>query len=122
MPIIINIVHPWVPLHFAARNGHLPITKYLIEEHGCDPMCRTKKGEGTLHIVAEKGHFDTMKYLIEKQGCDPRCKTMLGTTAPYFAAENKHVKMVNYLLEKGADPIILASSFSQFTNFILLSC
>ena len=113
-----------VPLHFAASNGHLPITKYLIEEHGCDPMCRTKKGKAPLHLAAKKGHFDTMKYLIEKQGCDPRCQTMLGTTALYFAAENKHVKMVMYLLEKGADPIILASSFSHFTNeyYPFLSC
>ena len=109
-------VNPWVPLHFAASNGHLPITKYLIEEHGCDPMCRTKQGKAPLHLVAEKGHFDTMKYLIEKQGCDPRCQAMLGTTALYFAAENEHIKVVNYLLEKGADPIILASSFLQFTN------
>ena len=113
-----------VPLQFAANNGHLPITKYLIEEHGCDPMCRTKKGKAPLHLVAEKGHFDIMKFLIEKQGCDPRCQTMSGTTALHFAAENKHKKMVNYLLEKGADPIILASSFLQFTYeyYPFLSC
>ena len=114
----------WAPLHFAASKGHLPITKYLIEEQGCDPMCCTKEGAAPFHLASEEGHFDVVKYLIEKQGFDPRCQLKLGRTVLYFAAEKKHTKLVNYLLVEGADPLILATSFPQFTNeqYPFLSC
>ena len=103
-------------LHTAASEGHLPLIKYLIEDHGCDPMCYSKEGFAPLHLASEEGHFDIVKYLIEKQGCNPRCQMKLGRTALHFAAEKEHTKLVNYLLAEGADPIILASSFPQFTN------
>ena len=63
----------WVPLHSASSNGHLDIAKFLIEEKGCDPMCRTKNGVAPLHNCKPERHFDFVKYLIEERGCDPMC-------------------------------------------------
>ena len=96
-------------LDFAARNGHLPITKYLIEEHGCDPMRCTKKGAAPIHQASEDGHFDTVKYLIEECKCDPMCYDgdKVNPWVPlHFAACNGHLPITKYLIEEhGCDPM-----------------
>ena len=97
-----------VPLHFASINGHLDIAKFLIEEKGCDPMCRTKKGHAALHLACEKGHFDLVKYLIEERGCDPMCiDDDCDPWVPlHFANSNGHRDIIKFLIEeKGCDPM-----------------
>ena len=94
---------------FASSNGHLDIAKFLIEEKGCDPMCRTKKGEAPLHFASEKGHFDLVKYLIEERGCDPMClqdDDQIQCVPLHSASSNGHLDIAKFLIEeKGCDPM-----------------
>ena len=99
----------YVPLHFASSNGHLDIAKFLIEEKGCDPMCRTKKGHAPLHLACQEGHFDLVKYLIEERGCDPMClqnDDQFQCVPLHFASSNGHLDIAKFLIEeKGCDPM-----------------
>ncbi|CAG2244109.1 unnamed protein product [Mytilus edulis] len=45
----------------AARNGHLKITKWLIEEEGISPYIMSIKGKTPFDLAAEKSFFDIGK-------------------------------------------------------------
>jgi hypothetical protein len=69
-------------LYSAARNNHLDLTTYLIEEAGCSVNAQNEtyeKGEATstnkatigstaLHAACYQGHLDVVKYLISHGG------------------------------------------------------
>ena len=39
-------------LHFAVGKNHIDIVKYLITEHGCDPMVADNDANTCLHFAA----------------------------------------------------------------------
>jgi ankyrin repeat protein len=50
-------------LHYAALNGHQPMTQFLVE-HGADPKIRDTKVGGTPAGWAEySGHLEIKRYL-----------------------------------------------------------
>ena len=62
-----------IPLHYAARNGHLELVKYFITELLCDPMDRNRRGDTPLHFACRRGHLNIIQYLISELHCNPSC-------------------------------------------------
>ena len=104
----------------AARNGHLEIVKYLVEngadmESQNDPTSATG-GEDAVLMAARNGHLAVVQYLVEK-GADPDVHTFMKKTPLIWAAQFGHLEVVKYLAEQGADirafndlPLIWADS------------
>ena len=42
----------WTPLHWACWHGDLTFVKTLVEDHSCDPKCKTTKERSDNNVVA----------------------------------------------------------------------
>ena len=73
---------------FAARNGHIEIVKYLIE-NGAD-------ANTALIEAAREGHIEIAKHLIEN-GADINAVDVLGRTALELATKRGHTETVKLL-------------------------
>jgi len=49
------------PLHFAAREGHLPVVQYLCEQ-GANMEARNDNGSTPLQWAARNDHFPVVQY------------------------------------------------------------
>ena len=54
----------WSPLHIAAEQGHLELSKYIIDKTG-DTNSINKKGDSAFQMAAEKGQLEVCKLIIE---------------------------------------------------------
>jgi ankyrin repeat protein len=65
-----NAYHPSTgrtPLHYAARNGHLPTCQLLIERHGANPHPRCGRGSVTpLQLAVWQNRLTVVRYLVEQ--------------------------------------------------------
>ncbi len=52
-------------LHFASRQGHLEIVKYLLER-GSDVEAQDTFGQTPLHLAAKWNQYEIVKFLLEK--------------------------------------------------------
>lgn len=93
------------PLHLAARNGHLGVTKTLLE-HGADHQHQDQYGRNAVHIATVFAHPQVVKLLVEKTGLDINAKDNDGVTAVYSGCLWGNWKAVEVLLGLGADPDI----------------
>ena len=78
------VIHVFI---FAVIKNHIDIVKYLITEHGCDPMVANNNGNTCLHIAVIKNHIDIVKYLITEHGCDPMVANNNGNTCLHIAIQ-----------------------------------
>lgn len=54
-------------LYSAARNGHLHIVRYLIEDRNCDVNIQNLRDKSTaLHVASYYNHIEVVKYLLKK--------------------------------------------------------
>ena len=99
-----------IPLHYAAYNGHLEVTKYFLEQMGSLPLGNFK-GETPLHLACSNGHVNVVQYLINEAHCDPSCMTRNDRTPLHYASLNGHVNVVQYLINKAhCDPSCVTSN------------
>ncbi|KAG0561678.1 hypothetical protein KC19_9G083500 [Ceratodon purpureus] len=97
------------PLHFAARNGSLPIVKMLLESKEDNTLAMSAKSTSlktVLHYAAEGGKWPVVRYLLELLNmngmgeivnqCDVFRQTPL-----YLAALNGNVEILEILLREG---------------------
>lgn len=88
-----------VPLHHAAKAGHLDAVRLLLI-HGAN-----KKGDFCVSVTplagaASAGHLEIVRYLVEKEGADINgddCDSPMSR-----AVQNNHRHIVDYLLTAGA--------------------
>lgn len=78
-------------LNTAAKEGHLSVVKYLIENKNTD---RNFKVNGALILAVEKRHLNIVKYLVEKKSVDQNLEI---SKALILAAENGYLDIVKYL-------------------------
>ncbi len=67
----------------AASNGHLPITRRLLEV-GANAEAKNRLGDTPLHKAARMGHVEIMKILLE-WWADVEAMNYLGDTALHLA-------------------------------------
>ncbi|KMY85343.1 Ankyrin repeat [Candidatus Paraburkholderia calva] len=73
----------WMPLHYAATNGHDDIVKILLD-HSAYIDATSPNGTTPLMMAARGGHLSTCKLLLD-EGSDLRLKNQIGMTAVDFA-------------------------------------
>lgn len=56
------------PLYLACQEGHLEVTKYLVQECSADPHLRAQDGMTPLHAAAQMGHNPVLVWLVS---CGP---------------------------------------------------
>ena len=94
----------WSPLHITAEQGHLELSKYVIEKTG-DTNSINKKAYSAFQMAAEKGQLEVCKLIIESLE-DKNPRGYQGWSALHFAAINGHLevcKHINESIEDGVD-------------------
>ena len=89
--------HEHTALYIAARNGHLPVVKFLVQ-HGADKNAVQKTKSTPLHAAAYYGHYQVVEYLVGCE-CNTTTKNSFGLTA---AQEAKNAKIKKIILNKEA--------------------
>ena len=92
----------FTPLNWAARNGHLQIIQYLIEEKNCSFEKFSFGGLRPIHHACNKNHEKIVRYLI-KSGCDVNATDENGDTALHYAAARGVLNIVIALIDAGAE-------------------
>ena len=97
------------PLHYAARNNHLEVVRYFINEQHCDPMIDTtmlpidtryNDGDIPLHYAARNNHLEVVRYFINEQHCDPMTRDNKGDTPLHIACRYGHLNIAQYLISE----------------------
>jgi len=83
-------------LILSARNGHLDVVKYLVEQ-GANLNAQNKAGDTALIESAFNGHLAIVKYLVA-QGADITLKGEKNKTALAWAEARSQEDVVHYLL------------------------
>lgn len=52
------------PLYLACQEGHLEVTKYLVQECSADPHVSAQDGMTPLHAAAQMGHNPVLVWLV----------------------------------------------------------
>jgi len=84
-------------LIFAALNGNLEMTKYLISHNAHSNTASFKKSNALIQ-ASYLGHLDIIKFLIE-EGIDPCQKDRRGMSALHYSSRNGYQFIVQYLIE-----------------------
>ncbi|KAG7396186.1 hypothetical protein PHYBOEH_002627 [Phytophthora boehmeriae] len=87
------------PLHEAAINGHLEISRLLVD-FGLLVDCHTTRGRTPL-MYAVKGNFvDLARFFVLEAGANVDEQNEMGVTAMYIACQDGHEEMVKFLVEE----------------------
>ena len=91
----------YIPLHYAASNGHLEVVKYLIVELHCDPMDKNQyDGTTPLHYACRYDYLNIAQYLIREEHCNPSCENEYGETPLHYACRYGHLNISQYLIRE----------------------
>ena len=104
-----------LPLHVAARRGHLEIVKMLIGEYGTDPLTLTESGHGqepALHFAATGNHVEVVQYLLDLAPDSVNC-----LSAPDYP-ELSRTPLRNAFNKFAYDVVKLLLSYNANPNFI----
>ena len=90
-------------LSAAAKNNHLSVVQYLVEQ-GADTDKPSTKSSGfiPLHYASRDGHLDVARYLLE-QGADRDKAKDDGWTSLHLAVANNHIETAKLIMVYGAD-------------------
>ena len=88
----------WTPLYFAAYNGHVEITRLLLQ-NGADVNVRSHGGNTPLHWAAIQGHVDILHLLVEN-GADLEAQNNYGERALHIATRCGHLPFIQELISR----------------------
>jgi ankyrin repeat protein len=95
-------------LHWAARNGHLQVCRWLVR-CGISPDVRTHDGTAPLHWAVWQRRLDVCRWLVNEAGADLHAQNSFGCNAIQWAAQtaSDDLKMSKWLLVAGLDLTLL---------------
>ncbi|KIN03524.1 hypothetical protein OIDMADRAFT_193240, partial [Oidiodendron maius Zn] len=94
------------PLHLAARNGNIQITR-LILEHGANVDLASKEGGTAISYAVKRGHIELVKMLIYEYKVDLSMPCLDGTNLLVPAAMSGQCDLMSLLLDHGVQPTIV---------------
>lgn len=73
------------PLHYACRNGHFEIARYLVEEHGANvnPL-EAHHGVSPFQLAVWRNHLEICQWLVNDCNVDPGQSNAFGCTAIHW--------------------------------------
>lgn len=93
------------PLHWAAKNGHMDIVEYLIQQQGLDADEQDNEGKTPLHYAVLEDHEEIVNFLTPVHADvnmqDSKGNTPLHLTCSFFG--RKYINTVKLLIGKGAN-------------------
>jgi ankyrin repeat protein len=89
------------PLHLASQEGHVKVTRMLIER-GSNTAAHNTHDETPLHGASEGGHVEVARLLVE-HGAEPTTRTKDGETPLHLASKRGHADVARLLVENGAE-------------------
>lgn len=95
----------WAPLHFAAMDGAVRATEYLLDR-GADMQLADSSGSCPIHLAAENGHKDVVEILV-RRGMDPGLPNSSKLDPLHLAAQKGHLATVRFLLYLTVDSNVL---------------
>jgi ankyrin repeat protein len=63
-PVLPPDVEDWMPLHYAANNGHKEATIVLMLEGRADPYRKNKEGKSALDIARERADNELVEIMV----------------------------------------------------------
>jgi hypothetical protein len=91
-------VSGWTPLHWAAYNGHVEITRLLLQ-NGAEVNARSNEVYTPLHCAAIHGHVDILHLLVEN-GADLEAQANNGWRALHSATDRGHLPFIQELISR----------------------
>ena len=89
-----------IPLHLAAKSGHLEICELFVEKLHCKNP-ENKKGNTPFHLAAEFGHLDVCELFLTKLHCksteNKKGKTPLMLAKEKYPNESGHSAIVELI-------------------------
>ena len=110
-----------LPLHTAAREGHLNVVKYLVDNELCNPASQEEDGTTPLYSAASHGHVSICRYLTLEYHCDPLHVSIFSNNSLHGAIHSGRIDVAQYFLkelkcdlnskgEHGYTPILFAAA------------
>jgi len=104
----------WLPVHIAARNGHLEALRYIVSETDrlntmaaatkTSFMATTSTGLTVAHLAARGGFKSILRYMTELEGIAVlSAEDREGWTPAHSAARGGHVETLRYIFDQVED-------------------
>ena len=90
-------------LHYAVKNGHLPVVEALLSNKNIDINLTNHEGQTAFHIAILNNNVEIVKIFFEKN-LGLISEHQKGTPYPaWLAAKNGKLEVLQYLMEQGAN-------------------
>lgn len=93
----------YTPLHYAVKNGNVPMVLTLLGAEGIDVNPEDDSGNTPLHLAASYNRTAIAIQLLKAEGINVDAQDYYGNTPLHTAARSKHTNMVKKLLNRGAN-------------------
>ena len=74
-------------MHWAARNGHLDVVRYLVTEKNADVDARTFEGTTAFGWAVWRGRLEVARWLVEQGKCAFAAVNTFGCNAAMWCAQ-----------------------------------
>ena len=88
----------WIPLHYAAKVGHIEVFRVLLRYDISLALVKNEKGKSAIHISARNGHSEIVQLLMDTCPDTLGLLDNKGRTALHIAAEKGISNVVKILL------------------------
>ena len=98
-------------LHWAAGNGSLDTTQWLVEHLGMSVDITTKNGRRPLHFAARNGHLAVCQWLVREARADANAEAKHGITALQIALWQCQEPVCRWLVETASADLYEINGF-----------